>query len=98
MRFSNTFLCTCASIFLSGDVLAQSNVLIYSAAAGFVHDSIPTAVEALKSHGPSINVAFDHTADRTKITDEFLSQFAAIAFVGTTGDGEYKHPSPYNVN
>lgn len=70
-------------------VMAQmqpARVLIYSATAGFRHDSIPTAIAALKEHGSEINVEFDSTEDKTRFTVENLSRYDALLFLSTTGE------------
>ncbi|KAG6898198.1 hypothetical protein C0992_003310 [Termitomyces sp. T32_za158] len=63
-----------------------ARVLIYSATAGFRHDSIPTAIAALKANGSAINVEFDSTEDKTRFTVENLSQYDALLFLSTTGE------------
>ncbi|KAH0585062.1 hypothetical protein H2248_008325 [Termitomyces sp. 'cryptogamus'] len=63
-----------------------ARVLIYSATAGFRHDSIPTAIAALKTNGSDINVEFDSTEDKTRFTVENLSQYDALLFLSTTGE------------
>ncbi|KAF7330314.1 Class I glutamine amidotransferase-like protein [Mycena venus] len=64
----------------------SARVLLYTATAGFRHDSIPTAVEALNQAGPSINVVFDNTEDKTQFNDANLANYDAIMFVSTTGE------------
>ncbi|KDQ57247.1 hypothetical protein JAAARDRAFT_35868 [Jaapia argillacea MUCL 33604] len=61
-------------------------VLIYSYTDGFRHDSIPTAIQALKKQGPSINVLFDATEEKSWFNDTGLAQYDAILFLDTTGD------------
>ncbi|KAH9902588.1 class I glutamine amidotransferase-like protein [Cubamyces lactineus] len=63
-----------------------ARVLIYSATRDFRHDSIPTAVDALVSHGPAANISFDHTEDQTWFTDDRLQQYDAILFLSNTGE------------
>jgi hypothetical protein len=66
----------------------QARILLYTATAEFRHDSIPTAIQALQTGGPAHSVVFDATEDRSKFTEENLSQYDAIMFVSTTGEGE----------
>lgn len=66
----------------------SSRALIYSATADFRHDSITTAIESLKAQGPSYNVRFDQTEDRSWFTDERLAQYDAVVFLSNTGQGE----------
>ena len=65
-----------------------AHVLIYSATADFRHDSIPTAIEAMRAKGSSINVQFDNTEDKSQFTDSVLSQYDALLFLMNTGEGE----------
>ncbi|KAJ7086074.1 class I glutamine amidotransferase-like protein [Mycena belliarum] len=84
--------CTCASVVCSS---APARVLVYTATERFRHDSIPTAVEALKNQSSNINVVFDHTEDQTQFTDPVLAGYDAIMFVSTTGEGKaslMRHP------
>jgi hypothetical protein len=67
--------------------IMTANVLIYSCAKDFVHDSIPTAIEALKRRGASINVTFSSTADASEFTDDNLSEYDAILFLSNSGEG-----------
>lgn len=78
--------------FLVVYALAQSpRILIYSATAGFRHDSIPTAIEALQNASNAINVRFDSTEDQTLFNDQNLARYDAILFLSTTGEGELGH-------
>jgi hypothetical protein len=74
--------------FFSVSAQPSALVLIYSATAGFRHDSIPTAIAALKEKGSQFNVTFDNTEDRAQFTDETLSKYDALVFLSTTGEGE----------
>ncbi|KAJ3557587.1 hypothetical protein NM688_g1389 [Phlebia brevispora] len=55
-----------------------ARALIYSATADFRHDSIPTAIQAMKTKGPFYNITFDQTEDQGWFTDEQLAQYDAI--------------------
>jgi len=70
---------------LAHPVVGLPQVLIYSATAGYRHDSIPTAANALIS---STEISFNHTEDAAWFTDEILSTFDALLFLSTTGEGE----------
>ncbi|OBZ72689.1 hypothetical protein A0H81_07535 [Grifola frondosa] len=63
-----------------------ARVLIYSATRDFRHDSIPTAIEALKAQGPAFNIQFDNTEDQTWFTDDRLKQYDALLFLSNTGE------------
>lgn len=69
-------------------------VLIYSATAAFRHDSIPTAIAALKANSASINVTFDDTEDRADFNDINLANYDGVVFLSNTGEGE---PLGYSV-
>jgi hypothetical protein len=62
-------------------------ILAYSATAGFRHDSIEASIEALKAKESALDVKFDFTEDRSKFTDENLSQYDAILFLNNSGIG-----------
>lgn len=65
---------------------APAKVLIYTATKGFRHDSIPTAIAALKANQTSINVSFDNTEDPTAFNDHNLAAYDAVVFLSTTGE------------
>lgn len=71
--------------------IQQSNpvahILIYSATAGFRHDSIPTAISALEQAGQQNNIQFDNTEDKSLFNNANLVQYDAILFLSTTGEG-----------
>ncbi|KAF8920197.1 trehalose utilization-domain-containing protein [Mucidula mucida] len=56
---------------------ALAKILVYTKTLQFRHDSIPTAVEALKARSSSINDMFN---------DETLLAYDAVLFLSTTGD------------
>lgn len=89
--FSGIFTLTCLFMTLPPSCAAQNTAraLIYSATADFRHDSIPTAIEALKDQGPTHNVTFDQTEDQTVFTDDHLAQYDALVFLMNTGEGEH---------
>lgn len=68
---------------------AQKKVLIYSyvAPGEFVHDSIPTATQALISRGNGIGVSFDSTQDPSKFTASNLKTYDGLLFLMTIGEG-----------
>ena len=65
-----------------------ASVLIYSATMDYRHDSIPTAIEALKSRSAGYNITFDNTEDLTWFREDRLSKYNAIVFLSTTGESE----------
>jgi len=65
---------------------AKPRVLVYSGSTGFRHDSIPAAVEALKSIGAKAGYAVDASEDPDVFSAEKLAQYKVIIFVSTTTD------------
>ena len=74
--------------------LHVANILIYSATKEFRHDSIPTAIEALKSRSASYNITFDNTEDFTWFREGRLQKYNAIVFLSTTGESASFHRRP----
>src|ERR1041385_1447729 len=70
-------------------VTAQTSsykVLVFSATAGFRHDSIPDGILAIRTLGSNNNFSVDATEDATLFTDANLAQYKAVIFLSTTGD------------
>lgn len=88
------FLSACLSL---AQQIDTARILLYTATADFRHDSIPTAIEALRNQSGQFNVQFDATEDKTKFTDDNLEMYDAIMFVSTTGEGEHVVISCVNV-
>jgi len=63
----------------------SARILAYSATAGYRHDSIEPSIEALKAKGPSYNIEFDFTEDKSQFTDENLQKYDAILFLNNSG-------------
>ncbi len=64
----------------------KAHVLVYSGSTGFRHDSIPAAVEALKSIGAKAGYVVDATEDPEVFTAEKLKAYKAIVLVSTSTD------------
>ncbi|KAH7911355.1 ThuA-like domain-containing protein [Hygrophoropsis aurantiaca] len=60
-------------------------ILVYSATAGFRHDSIPASIEALKAKAASIDVIFDFTEDKDQFEDGNLARYDAVLFLNNSG-------------
>ncbi|KDQ56748.1 hypothetical protein JAAARDRAFT_36238 [Jaapia argillacea MUCL 33604] len=86
LSLAATFLALVSLATLSTAERLVGRVLIYSRTLEYRHDSIPTAIQALKEKGPSYNILFDATEDPKLFTDENLSQYDALFFLHTTGD------------
>ncbi|KAL9714215.1 hypothetical protein Ac2012v2_002525 [Leucoagaricus gongylophorus] len=63
-----------------------ARILIFSRTVEFRHDSIPTAIEALKSHSSTIDVVFDQTEDQSLFTDDNLQKYDGLVFLSNTGE------------
>jgi cytochrome c len=61
-------------------------VLAFTKTAGFRHESIPAALQALRELGARNGFTVDATEDPAAFTDANLSRYAVVAFVLTTGD------------
>ncbi|KEP52666.1 class I glutamine amidotransferase-like protein [Rhizoctonia solani 123E] len=61
-----------------------SRILIYSATAGYRHDSIPAATAALQQLGRQHEIAFDATEDNTQFNDSNLANYDAILFLSNS--------------
>lgn len=91
-RMYNVWLALSPLLLAIAPCLAQQSsgarILIYSATRDYRHDSIPTAIQALKANQSSINVIFENTEDQTQFTDEVLSGYDALLFLDNTGEGK----------
>jgi hypothetical protein len=65
-----------------------ARVLIYSATRDFRHDSIPTAIQAMRANQYLIYAEFDNTEDQTQFNDQVLAGYDALVFLDNTGEGE----------
>ncbi|MCE9558616.1 MAG: ThuA domain-containing protein [Armatimonadetes bacterium] len=63
-----------------------THVLIFSKTAAFRHDSIETAVAAIKEAGVAKNLEFEATEDSGMFNAKDLARFKAVVFLSTTGD------------
>jgi type 1 glutamine amidotransferase len=80
-----------AMIAIAGALLMQpaaaaDRLLVFTKTAGYRHDSIPAAVEAIRGLASRHGVAVDHTEDAALFRRDTLSAFKAVAFVNTTGN------------
>lgn len=63
-----------------------ARVLVFTYTAGFRHDSIPAAADAIRSMGDTYAFEVVESADPADMTDTVLRGFRAVVFVSTTGD------------
>jgi type 1 glutamine amidotransferase len=61
-------------------------VLLFSRTAGFRHDSIPAAIQALTELQDSGGFVVEATEDPTQFTADNLARFRVVVFLLTTGD------------
>ncbi|CAE6413221.1 hypothetical protein ACGC1H_002957 [Rhizoctonia solani] len=59
-------------------------ILIYSATAGYRHDSIPAATAALQQLGRQHGIAFDATEDKSQFNDNNLANYDVILFLSNS--------------
>jgi len=88
------FCLTISSTLAQSITLGPANVLIYSATKGYRHDSIPTAIQSLKSLSTTYNITFDDTEDLTWFREDGLAKYDAVVFLSTTGEGESSESHP----
>ncbi|KAK0193671.1 hypothetical protein F5146DRAFT_927153, partial [Armillaria mellea] len=65
---------------------ARALVDMYIATAGFGHDSVPTAVQALQARGSAVHLDFQNTEDKGVFTDQGLEGYDVAIFLSTTGE------------
>lgn len=68
-----------------------ARVLVYSATAGYRHDSIEASIDALRSRASSTDLEFDFTEDKSLFTDEHLAKCDAIVSLNNSGIGSCIH-------
>ena len=75
-------------LFVIGNSFAQTpyKVLVFSATAGFRHDSITNGIATIQALGLTNNFIAEATEDSNQFTDAILAQYKAVIFLNTTGD------------
>ncbi|CAD6578414.1 MAG: hypothetical protein TREMPRED_002172 [Tremellales sp. Tagirdzhanova-0007] len=66
---------------ISTRALSTPRVLVYTATAGYRHDSIPTAIQVLGEQASSYNVSFVFSEDPNMFTNATLAGFDGVMFV-----------------
>jgi type 1 glutamine amidotransferase len=61
-------------------------ILVFTKTAGFVHNSIPDGVVALRKMAGENNWTMDTTSNAELFTQDHLKQYKAIVFLSTTGN------------
>jgi type 1 glutamine amidotransferase len=70
----------------AGSSSADLRVLVFTKTAGFRHDSIPVAVQALRALGARNGIQIDATEDSAAFSDAGLRRYDVVVFLLTTGD------------
>jgi len=71
---------------MAGFTQGTPRVLVYSATAGYRHESIPVAIDSFKRLGPQYNIEFDFTEDKTWFNDTGLSVYDCILFLSNSDE------------
>jgi type 1 glutamine amidotransferase len=64
----------------------ELRILLFTKTAGFRHDSIPTAVQALRDLGARNHIEVDAAEDAAVFTDQRLRRYDVVVLLLTTGD------------
>ncbi len=76
-----------SALSFAGTALAgNARILVFSGTTGYRHESIPAAVQALKTLGVKQGYLIDATEDPEVFTAQKLSAYKAIVLVSTTTD------------
>jgi type 1 glutamine amidotransferase len=75
-----------ALLLLPSPAFADDAILVFSRTAKFRHDSIPVAVETLRSLAAEQGLRVVHSEDSAVFNREGLSAYRAVVFANTTGD------------
>jgi type 1 glutamine amidotransferase len=68
------------------EAASPPRILVFTKTAGFVHNSIPDGVAAIRKMGGENNWIVDTTSNSGLFTQNHLKQYKAIVFMSTTGD------------
>lgn len=68
-------------------VWGQGRVLVFTATAGFRHDSIPTAIQSLKTQNIT-DMLMEFSEDSTLFTTDNLARYDVVMFLSTTGESK----------
>jgi type 1 glutamine amidotransferase len=81
----------CAAVLGLGSAAAPApapawRILVFTKTAGYRHDSIPAAIQAVEQLGAENGFGVDATEDSTVFNDANLARYDAVMFLLTTGD------------
>ncbi|WWC72006.1 uncharacterized protein I206_105965 [Kwoniella pini CBS 10737] len=85
-----TIIIASATLMTTTEIMAQAQstpkVLVYTATAGYRHDSIPTAIQVLGDNAQQYGVEFTFSEDKSLFTNESLSTFDGVMFVSNSDE------------
>jgi uncharacterized protein len=88
-RLSIGLLCVAlgaACLTVPAQAATKARILVYSGSTGFRHDSIPAAVEAMKTLGAKAGYTVDASEDPEVFSAENLKQYKALVLVSNSTD------------
>ncbi len=69
-----------------GEKKMNDTILIFTKTAQYRHESIDSALAALKKFSGEQNILMENTDDSLKFTDQNLPKYAAVVFLNTSGN------------
>lgn len=85
-------LCACTALtpdqprIAAAQAAAPPRILVFTRTTGWRHDSIPVAVQTLRTLAQEAGLAVDHTEDPARFDAATLLRYRAVVFASTTGD------------
>ena len=70
----------------AGQAASPPRILVFTRTAGWRHDSIPVAIEALRELGGEAGLVVEHTEDPARFDAGTLARYRAVVFANTTLD------------
>ncbi|KZT56912.1 hypothetical protein CALCODRAFT_496734 [Calocera cornea HHB12733] len=80
------FYLTLALLTMAAFTQGTPRVLVYSATAGYRHESIPVAIDSFKRLGPQYGIEFDFTEDRSWFNDTGLAVYDCILLLSNSDE------------
>jgi len=77
---------TLLTLIMASFTQGAPRVLVYSATAGYRHESIPVAIESFKRLGPQYGIQFDFTEDNTWFNDTGLAVYDCVLFLSNSDE------------
>lgn len=79
-------LCCLCLVLLPWPAVADDAILVFTRTAKFRHESIPVAVDTLRTLAAGQGLRIDHSEDGAAFTPANLARYQAVVFANTTGD------------